>query len=134
MDGGDIIYIVFLAVILLGGLFRKNKKTGREPARGTTPFPAEGYPDDDEPDVWLPADEQPAPRAAQPPAPPANPPQPPIPAPHNRVRRTVAAPSNAPRPATPSEPAGRPSAKIALDTAGEARKAFIYSEIFRRKY
>lgn len=106
MDGGDIVYIVFLAVILLGGLFRKNKKTGREPARGTTPFPAEGYPDDDEPDVWLHADEQPAPRAAQPPAPPAN----------------------------PSEPAGRPSAKIALDTAEEARKAFIYSEIFRRKY
>ena len=128
MDSSDILYIVIMAAVLVGGLFSKGKKAGRKSANAPTPILDEHWPTGI-PDEWLSDEEQTAPQVAAPPVPPAPPAT-------ERKQRTVAAQVKAQpkRIPNPPRPADHPQERITLDTAEEARKAFIYSEIFQRKY
>ena len=133
MDSSDILYIVIMAAVLVGGLFSKGKKAGRKSANAPTPVPDEHWPTGI-PDEWQSDDEQTAPQMTAPQV--AAPPVPPAPPATERMQRTVAAQVKAQpkRVPNPPRPADHPQERITLDTAEEARKAFIYSEIFQRKY
>ncbi len=131
MENGDILYIVITIIFLLSGLFKKNKKTERQKTARSAPFPAgEVSYDDTEPQVFN--EENVAKQQS--------------------VSVTTSSPINQERQETVSgcerkqtrfaektqadSPLNAPHSPehIKLDTAEEARKAFIYSEIFNRKY
>jgi len=135
MERSDIIYYIILAVFLLSGLLRKRKKRP-EREQVPQPEPVTQHAEIDDFDEWFRQDEP----VKVAPSPPVQTVQQSV---VNKVERQVA---ERPRPLQTkfTEPRNLDNRadnninveriEIELSTAEDARRAFIYSEIFQRKY
>ena len=124
MERGEIVYIVLMAIFLLSRLLKKKKKpVPQEQAQVEPVFSGEGVQDFDD---WLMGKEITAPKPVSK-------------VPEKKIAKTAEKKAvQQTKPQNFSElnltAANNINLNIELNTVEDARKAFIYSEIFQRKY
>ncbi|MDL2290400.1 hypothetical protein LJB95_03275 [Paludibacteraceae bacterium OttesenSCG-928-F17] len=132
MDGGDILYFVLLGFFLLSGLLKKlmpKKKDEKQMPTAHTPIETiEDFDDwynklDEEPEIVV---------TPEIPKNYFNPP--PVNYQHDYQTPNKKAVKTTVQATLKNDYANEDKIEIELDTAEDARKAFIYSEIFQRKY
>lgn len=131
-DAGSIIYIIIMIIILLGGFFKNKKKKEQSSQQNSTPVSETTPYNSNNTDDWYYESKQH--EVAPPPVPEK---QKIIATKHPDLKNSI--PSSYKTTGINSEESDIQNAEnekiaIELDSVEEARKAFIYSEIFQRKY